>query len=97
VWKEIDARLQKAVRIQRQRLPELYRDTTNKDSACMAFFRKKFAESDSLYAGFVAITGDHIINCEILAAVIFVLLLRNDVEELFQECADRTGTTKVSE
>jgi len=99
VWKEIDAELSEGGKdTKTSAYLELYRDTTNKDSACMAFFRKKFAESDSLYAGFVAITGDHIINCEIFGSSdLCVTSFETMLKSYFRSVHDRTGTTKVSE
>lgn len=99
VWKEIDAELSQGGKdTKTSAYLELYRDTTNKDSVCMAFFRKKFAESDSLYAGFVAITGDHIINCEIFGSSdLCVTSFETMLKSYFRSVQDRNGTTNVSE
>lgn len=99
VWKEIDAELSQGGKdTKTSAYLELYRDTSNKDSACIAFFRKKLTESDSLYAGFVAITGDHIINCEIFGSGdLCVASFETMLKSYFRSVHDRTGTTNVSE
>ena len=69
VWKEIDRQLDENERLNKTNAYlELYRDTINKDSACIAYFNNKMKTSDSLFAGFVAITGTKIINCELFGS-----------------------------
>ena len=46
---------------------DLYKDTGRVDTSCLHFFRAKVMENDSL-AGFVAITGGRIINCELFGS-----------------------------
>src|SRR5438552_9986945 len=55
-------------------------------------------DTDSLYAGFVAMTGDHIINCEIfgssdLCTASFETMLKS----YYRSVHDRSGTVSVSE
>ena len=38
------------------------------DTGYINFFSRKFRQSDSAYSGFLAITGDRIINCELFAS-----------------------------
>ena len=98
VWQEIDAQLTEGGKeAKTDAYLELYRDTTNKDSACMAFFRKKMHDSDSLYAGFIAITGDHIINCEIFGSSDLCLAsYETMLKSYFRSVHDRNGTVTVS-
>lgn len=98
VWKEVDKQLEaNGKESKTAAYLELYRDTSNADSACMAFFRKKMRDSDSLYAGFVAITGDHIINCEIfgssdLCTASYETMLKGYLRSVH----DKAGTVSVS-
>jgi hypothetical protein len=98
VWKEIDAQLTEGgKRPNTDAYLELYRDTTNKDSACMAYFRKKMYDSDSLYAGFVAITGDRIINSEIFGSSdLCITSYETMLKSYFRSVHDRNGTVTVS-
>jgi hypothetical protein len=69
VWKEIDNRLEEeGMQNATWNYLSIYRDSSNIDTSCMHFFRKKMMESDSAYAGFVAITGSRIINCELFGS-----------------------------
>ena len=69
VWKEIDKQLSdKGIQNLTGAYLDLYKDTSKIDTACMNFFRRKMAESDSLSAGFIAVTGNHIINCELFGS-----------------------------
>ena len=69
VWKEIDRQLGESDKVNKTNAYlEIYRDTINRDSACIAYFNSRMSASDSLFAGFVAITGDKIINCELFGS-----------------------------
>lgn len=98
VWKEVDKQLEdNGKESKTAAYLELYRDTSNADSACIAFFRKKMLDGDSLYAGFVAITGEHIINCEIfgssdLCTASFETMLKSYTRSV----QDKSGTVNVS-
>jgi hypothetical protein len=68
IWKEIDAELaEKNKKNQTSAYLEAYNDSTLDDSSYLRFFINKMKESDSSYAGFIAITGDRIINSEIFS------------------------------
>ncbi|MEP7317138.1 MAG: DUF6569 family protein [Panacibacter sp.] len=69
VWKEIDKQLSdKGIQNLTGAYLDLYKDTSKIDTTCMNFFRRKMMESDSAYAGFVAVTGNRIINCELFGS-----------------------------
>ncbi len=69
VWKEIDRQLEEqGMQNKTWDYLDLYRDTFSVDTSCMHFFKRKMMESDSAYAGFVAITGNRIINCELFGS-----------------------------
>ena len=69
IWKEIDRQLiaDGAQNITSTYL-NLYKSDSKIDSACLVFFNNKIRESDSAYAGFVAVTGNRIINCELFGS-----------------------------
>lgn len=69
VWKEIDKQLaDKNIQNLTGAYLDLYKDTTKIDSVCMNTFKRKMMETDSAYSGFVAITGNRIINCELFGS-----------------------------
>jgi len=69
VWKEIDRQLEdEGMQNATWNYVDIYRDTSSIDSACMRYFERKLMESDSAYAGFVAITSDHIVDCQLFGS-----------------------------
>ncbi|HEY6977063.1 MAG TPA: DUF6569 family protein [Chitinophagaceae bacterium] len=69
VWKEIDRQLQdEGMQNATWNYIDIYKDTSSVDTACLHFFRRKLIESDSAYAGFVAITGKRIIDCQLFGS-----------------------------
>ena len=69
VWKEIDKQLiENNVNTISGAYIDLYKDTSKIDTSCMRFFKNKLIDSDSAYSGFVAITGNRIINCELFGS-----------------------------
>jgi hypothetical protein len=69
VWKEIDRQLaEEGVQNTTWDYIDLYKDTSSIDTACMHFFERKIMDSDSAYAGFVAITGNRIIDCQLFGS-----------------------------
>jgi hypothetical protein len=76
VWKEIDSQFtERKVRSDTWKYMTLYKDSSFRtDTAYMNFFRNKMAQSDSSFAGFVAISGSRIINCELFGSTQFCLL-----------------------
>ncbi len=81
VWKEIDSQFtEKKVKSITWKYMSLYKDSTLRaDSAYMNFFINKMAKSDSSYAGFVAISGSRIINCELFGSTQFCLISYEDL------------------
>jgi hypothetical protein len=69
VWKEIDRQLiDKGIQNVTGAYIDLYKDTASVDTACLRFFKQQMIHSDSAYAGFVAVTGNRIINCELFGS-----------------------------
>lgn len=69
VWKEIDEHLaSEGIQNATWNYLDLFRDTSYIDTSCMNFFRKKMMQSDSLYAGFVGVTGNRIIDCQLFGS-----------------------------
>jgi hypothetical protein len=83
IWKEIDDQLSEAgLRNQTWEYLDLFKDSSSIDTACLHFFRRKLRESDSAYAGFVAVTDNRIIACDLfgtndLCVASFEVLLKS--------------------
>lgn len=68
IWKQIDNELaEKNKKNETAEYLKAYNDSLLDDTSYMHFFINKMKESDSSYAGFIAITGDRIINSEIFS------------------------------
>lgn len=68
IWKQIDNELaEKNKKNQTAAYLSAYNDSTLDDTSYLHFFINKMRESDSSYAGFIAITGNRIINSEIFS------------------------------
>ena len=68
VWKEIDNELaSKKKKNKTSAYLQAYNDSTQLDTSYLRFFINKMKESDSSYAGFIAITGNRIINAELFS------------------------------
>ncbi len=68
IWREIDKQLvAKSNKNPTWAYLDLYNDTSiiESDTSYLQFYKRKMRETDSAYAGFIAITGDRIINCEL--------------------------------
>lgn len=68
IWREIDRRLaMNNKKNETWAYINLFTDSTSidTDTSYLQFYNRKMRETDSAYAGFVAITGDRIINCEL--------------------------------
>jgi hypothetical protein len=66
VWKQIDYELaEKNKKNQTSAYLKAYNDSIPDDTSYLRFFIDKMKSSDSSYAGFIAITGDRILNAEI--------------------------------
>jgi hypothetical protein len=69
VWKEIDRQLEdEGMQNATWNYVDIYKDTLSIDTSCMHYFQRKLIESDSAYAGFVAIASDHIIDCQLFGS-----------------------------
>jgi hypothetical protein len=69
VWKEIDRQFKKENKTdEAQPYLKLYGIEKITDSSYANYFAQKLVASDSSFAGFIAITGDEIINCELFSS-----------------------------
>lgn len=99
VWKEIDRQLaEKNVLNSTDAYVNLFHDSINVDSACIYALKKKLKESDSLFAGFVAITGDRIINCELFGSTdLFVTSFDEMLKSYMRSITPADGEPKVKD
>jgi hypothetical protein len=68
VWKQIDNELvSKKKKNKTSAYLQAYNDSTQLDTSYLRFFINKMRQSDSSYAGFIAVTGNRIINAEIFS------------------------------
>jgi len=68
VWKEIDNELiTKKKKNKTSAYLQAYNDSTQLDTSYLRFFINRMKESDSSYAGFIAVTGNRIINAELFS------------------------------
>ena len=68
IWKQIDNELAaKNKKNQTSEYLKAYNDSLINDTSYLRFFINKMKQSDSSYAGFIAVTGDRIINSEIFS------------------------------
>ncbi len=94
VWKEIDDQFkEKNIQSTTWNYISLYKDSANADSAYLHYFIKKMKESDSSFAGFVAVSGTRIINCELFGNVQLTLinyesLVRSYIHSIVQSTED---------
>ncbi len=80
VWKEIEHRLP-ANNDVKTTWPYLqsFNDSSNAANTYIDFFTKKIKASDSLFAGFIAITDSSIISCEVFASTRLTLTAYNNL------------------
>lgn len=68
IWKQIDNELiSKKKKNKTSAYLQAYNDSTQLDTSYLRFFINKMKESDSSYAGFIAVTGNRIINAELFS------------------------------
>ena len=68
VWKEIDNELTaKKKKNKTSAYLQAYNDSTQLDTSYLRYFINRMKESDSSYAGFIAVTGNRIINAELFS------------------------------
>jgi hypothetical protein len=99
VWKEIDSQFtEKNVKSDTWKYMSLYKDSSHADTAYMNFFKNKIAHSDSSFAGFVAVSGTRIINCELFGSTQFCLLsYENLVKSYVHSIAETEDLPAVSD
>ena len=74
IWKQIDNELAtKNKRNQTSAYLKAYNDSTIDDTSYLRFFINKMKNSDSTFAGFIAVTGTRIINSEIFSGADLLL------------------------
>lgn len=75
IWKDISARFEdKGITSDTWPYLKIYRDTSDADTSYMNYFINRFKNSDSSFAGFIAVTDNHIINCELFATTELCML-----------------------
>ncbi len=68
IWKEIDRRLYTNGQISKTAAYlDLHNNHEKEDTAYLNFFNRKMQASDSMFAGFIAITDTIVISCEVFA------------------------------
>ena len=68
VWKEIDNELtSKKKKNKTSAYLQAYNDSTQIDTSYLRYFINRMKQSDSSYAGFIAVTGNRIINAELFS------------------------------
>ena len=68
IWKEIDRRLYTNGQISKTAAYlDLHNNHEKEDTAYLNFFNRKMQTSDSMFAGFIAITDTTVISCEVFA------------------------------
>jgi len=73
IWKEIDRRLYLRGEISRTSAYLQLQNNTQQDTAYTNFFTRKMQASDSLFAGFIAITDTTVVSCEVFATTTLTL------------------------
>jgi hypothetical protein len=68
IWKEIDKGFTTSKEVSQTRpFLQLFKDSIRADTGYLNFFMRKYRQSDSLFAGFIAVTANKIISCELYA------------------------------
>lgn len=85
VWKEIDRQLAEADKKNpSSAYMSRFAGEEEIDSTCFRMFSRKLAESDSMYSGFIAITGKRIINCELFSSADLFVASFNSLVKSYQ-------------
>ena len=75
IWKQIDSQFHaKKLNADTWSYLKLYKNVSVADTAYLHYFRERMQQSDSSFAGFIAISGKHIINCELFGSEALCLL-----------------------
>ncbi|HEX8332534.1 MAG TPA: DUF6569 family protein [Segetibacter sp.] len=66
IWKNIDSSSASSnKKLETGAFLKLFNDSLRTDTGYINFFTRKYRQTDSLFAGFVAVTGNQIISCEL--------------------------------
>jgi len=79
IWKEIEKRLYQRGEISKTSAYLQLHNNTVQDTAYTNFFTRKMQKSDSLFAGFIAITDTTVISCEVFATTTLALASYNSM------------------
>ncbi|HRH59023.1 MAG TPA: hypothetical protein PL045_00525, partial [Chitinophagaceae bacterium] len=98
VWDEINRILsEKDIKNKTWAYLDAYNDTTKTDTAYTHFFNRKVQYSDSAYAGFIAVAGKRIIDCQVFCSSDFCMLSYESlVRSYVHSLRDDDGNPKVS-
>lgn len=96
VWKEID----KAFATQKEKSVtsaylKIFNDSLKADTGYINFFTRKYRQSDSAFAGFIAITGDQVISTELYASTLLTQVSFPSILKTFVLAAIKTGSKPV--
>ena len=99
IWKEIDKQYQdKNATADTWPYIKIYKDTSGADSSYMNYFMNRFKNSDSSFAGFVAITSNHIISFELFATPeLCFLSYKGLINTYIHSVTDKEGTPSVED
>jgi hypothetical protein len=66
IWKNIDSSSASAkMKLETGAFLKLFNDSIRTDTGYINFFTRKYRQTDSLFAGFIGITGNQVISCEL--------------------------------
>ena len=92
IWKEIDRRLYMNGQVSKtSAYLELHNNNPNQDTAYINFFTRKMQASDSMFAGFIAITDTTVISCEVFATTSLALTSYNSMLQGWVSSALQNG------
>jgi len=71
---------------------EIQKQALNKDTACMNYFIKKLAASDSSFAGFIAVSDTTIIGCDLFASSNLTTSSFSNLLQAYMQAANHNDT-----
>lgn len=97
VWKEIDRQLNEN---DKKNASSAYLNRfageDDIDSTCFRMFTRKLAESDSMYSGFITVTGKRIINCELFSSAdLFVASFHSLIKSYQRSVTPKDGKPEL--
>jgi hypothetical protein len=97
IWKQIEQTLAQS----KQHSPtfqyaQLLQQMQKSDSTYMSYFIKKFQVSDSSYAGFIAVSNNRIIGCELYASCIYTNLYFKNIVSSFVHALKPSDSVPVN-